>query len=72
MSCRLDLPPQMLNLAPSVPHPLSKKKDIKQGRNPSWIPASVPMGQMAPQDTSMQYYHPYQDEDAATMMSLKS
>lgn len=32
MSCRLDLPPQTLSLSPSIPHPLSKKSDIKQGR----------------------------------------
>lgn len=51
MICSLNLTPRTLSLSPSIPHPLSKKSDIKQGGNPSWTPASVNMGQEAPQTT---------------------
>ena len=52
MSCRLDLPPRMLSLSPSTPHPLSKKSDIKQARKKCIFDTSLSSHrQVAPQDT---------------------
>lgn len=41
MSCRLDVPPRMLSLSPSTPHPLSKKSDINQARKKSILDTNL-------------------------------
>lgn len=41
MNCSLHLPPQMLSLSPSTPHPLSKKSDINQARKKSILDTSL-------------------------------